>query len=273
MQRFFLLIVLAGGILISCERTTQADKPAPGMSVIEPEYIHSSFGFTEADFQSELSGLPSGAAESPERFLNLALDMLAEEDWILLLVDKEHSLSKDFAPPFLVSLKDFPAINPNRHGMELSRRGAEELADLSRAAAEDGVLLTVSSAYRSWEYQNNLFETYAARDGVEAASRYSARPGESQHQLGTVVDFGSITNDFASTDAGLWIQENGLRFGWSLSYPEGAESETGYMWESWHWRFIGIPAAEMQLEFFDGSQQALLEFWNENREILEKARI
>jgi D-alanyl-D-alanine carboxypeptidase len=64
---------------------------------------------------------------------------------------------------------------------------------------------------------------------------------------------------------------NAGNFGWSLSYPRGKEAETGYVWESWHWRWIGNCAVKMQNEFFDGSQQQMLMFWDENAPVLRKA--
>ena len=67
------------------------------------------------------------------------------------------------------------------------------------------------------------------------------------------------------------MEENAGRFGWSLSYPREMEEETGYMWESWHWRWIGTDAVIMQKNFFDGVQQRMLVFWNENATEMRKA--
>ena len=96
--------------------------------------------------------------------------------------------------------------------------------------------------------------------GQAAADRESARPGTSQHQLGTVIDFGSITDDFADTKAGKWLAENAASFGWSLSFPQGYEDVTGYRWECWHYRYIGKKAADFQKKWFSDVQQFMLEF-------------
>ncbi len=234
--------------------------------------MHPDFDISPNDFSRLLKDLPEAAKADPQRFLELASGMLDMEPWRLVLVDKNHSLTGDFKSGELVNLSDYPEIPLGRSDLSLDRLTAEALVKLCIAARQDGVTLLVSSAYRSWEYQQKLFTRYAARDGEEAASRYSARPGESQHQLGTTVDFGDISNRFASQDAGKWIVEYGNIFGWSLSYPRNGEQSTGYKWESWHWRYVGTDATEMQTRFFNNSQQAMFEFWNLNSEILREFR-
>ncbi|MCE1197115.1 D-alanyl-D-alanine carboxypeptidase family protein, partial [bacterium] len=82
----------------------------------------------------------------------------------------------------------------------------------------------------------------------------------SQHQLGTAADFGSITDEFAGTAAGKWVAANAGRFGFSLSFPKGLEPVTGYLWESWHFRYIGKEAAALQEEYFGGVQHYLIVF-------------
>jgi D-alanyl-D-alanine carboxypeptidase len=155
----------------------------------------------------------------------------------------------------------------------LDRKAAEEFVRLSKAAEADGVTLIVSSAYRSFDYQNGLFRRFAERDGEDAASRYSARAGMSQHQLGTTIDLGDITNAFAQSEAGIWMNEKAGDYGWSLSYPQNLEELTGYTWESWHWRWIGVDAVKMQENYFDGIQQNMLVFCNKNAPVLTEALI
>jgi len=179
----------------------------------------------------------------------------------LILVDKTHALEADFEPTDLVDLALYPSISRNRDGLFLERAAAEALAKLSEAAKREGITLQVSSAYRSYDYQRNLFDSYAAEVGEEEASLSLAKPGTSQHQLGTAVDFGDVTESFASTRAGRWIEKNGGKFGWSLSYPRYPPGE--YIWESWHWRWIGVDAVRLQDEFFDGSQHSMLLYLNE----------
>jgi D-alanyl-D-alanine carboxypeptidase len=118
-----------------------------------------------------------------------------------------------------------------------------------------------------------LYERNVEQLGKEQADRESARPGTSQHQLGTTIDFGSITPAFADTEAGQWLFENGAAYGFSLSYPQGKESLTGYMYESWHYRYISRVGTKLQYHFFDDLQQVFLEFWHHNRDYFEKKQI
>lgn len=174
----------------------------------------------------------------------------------LILVDKNHVLDADFEPADLVDLALYPGISRSRDGLYLERAAAEALAELSDAARKEGVTLLVSSAYRTYDYQKRLFDSEVKRVGEKKATSSLASPGTSQHQIGTAVDFGDITNSFADTRAGKWMEKNGGDFGWSLSYPKDLPSE--YMWESWHWRWLGVDAVRLQNEFFGGSQHSML---------------
>ncbi len=194
--------------------------------------------------------------------------LVTDADALLELVDKKHELPADRSPPDLVPLVWGRSYKPNRDGLSL-RAGAEAaLEKMSAAARKDGVVLLVSSSYRSYDYQKNVYERNVRELGQAAADRESARPGTSQHQLGTAVDFGSITDDFALTAAGKWLALHAGEYGWSLSFPDGYEAVTGYRWESWHYRYIGVPAAAFQKKRFDDIQQYMLEFidaWKRQR--------
>lgn len=179
---------------------------------------------------------------------------------LLLLVDKQHRLPEDFVPPDLVPVAGGRSYIPNRGDLSLRKNTEDALERMAKAARQDGITLIVSSTYRSWKYQEGLYDRNVRQLGKEAADRESAPPGASQHQLGTVVDFGSITDDFAQTAAGKWLAEHAARFGWSLSFPDGYEAVTGYRWECWHYRYIGPEAAAFQKEWFDDIQQYMLEF-------------
>ena len=110
------------------------------------------------------------------------------------------------------------------------------LEEMSAAARAEGVTLLVSSTYRSYEYQTEVFGRNVREMGRAEAEMVSAMPGHSQHQLGTAIDFGSITDAFAETKASRWLANNARRFGFSLSFPKGLTEVTGYKWESWHYR-------------------------------------
>jgi D-alanyl-D-alanine carboxypeptidase len=274
MKRYFCLLVIVICLLPACsQEATVSEKSELISPEVSIEYLHERFDFTEDDFENRLTGLSSSALNDPEGFLKMAALLLELNPACLLLVDKSHSLDPGFRPEETVDLANYPEISRGRDGLFLDRKAAEEFVRLSKAAETDGVTLIVSSAYRSFDYQNGLFRRFAERDGEDAASRYSARAGMSQHQLGTTVDLGDITNAFAQSEAGVWMIEKAGDYGWSLSYPQNLEELTGYTWESWHWRWIGVDAVKMQEDYFDGIQQNMLVFWNRNAPVLIEALI
>ena len=202
-----------------------------------------------------------------EEFLKDLHFVLAEEkkyasDDIPLytLIDKKHPVQKSYEPTHLVNLDGSTLFNVNKKGLSLRSEAKDSLDNMAKAAQNDGIKLLVSSTYRSYAYQEKLFNYWVYIDGLEEAERESARPGTSQHQLGTAVDFGSISDDFAETQMGKWVYFNADKFGWSLSFPKEYEDITGYRWECWHFRYIGVPACRFQQRWFLGVQQYMLEF-------------
>jgi LAS superfamily LD-carboxypeptidase LdcB len=139
----------------------------------------------------------------------------------------------------------------------------EALEKMAAAAKTSGLTLVVSSAYRSYQYQIGSFERWTGRLGLKEAERVSARAGHSQHQLGLVVDFGSLNNNFADSAMGKWVAANAARYGFSLSYPRGYEHISGYAWESWHYRYVGADLVGFINSWFDGIQQYALRFIHE----------
>lgn len=116
---------------------------------------------------------------------------------------------------------------------------------MAAAAKNEGIELVAFSGFRSYEYQTTLYDRYVNRDGKEAADRYSARPGYSEHQSGLAFDIGEkgqedlwLTSAFGESPAGKWLVENAHKYGFILRYPEGKEDITGFMYESWHFRYL-----------------------------------
>ena len=184
----------------------------------------------------------------------------ADDKSLFFLIDKKHTATSSYAPKDLVSLEKNSLFDLNKDGMKIRAEAYSALNEMAQAALNDGIRLFVSSAYRSYSYQENLFNHYVSVDGLEEAERESARPGTSQHQLGTAVDFGSISDDFDKTRMGQWVYKNAADYGWSLSFPKGYEDVTGYRWECWHFRYIGKNACRFQQKWFGGIQQFMLEF-------------
>ena len=196
-----------------------------------------------------------------EQFLSDVYAVLAaDKDYLLTLVDKQHYLSKDYVPEDLVPLVKNNHYAINRNDLSLRIPVEKALCTMSDAAANDGITILVSSTFRSYDYQAKLYARNVKQLGQAAADRESARPGTSQHQLGTAIDFGSITDDFVETKQGKWLAKNAMKYGFSLSFPDGYEDVTGYRYECWHYRYIGIEACKMQQKWFGNIQQYMLEF-------------
>lgn len=150
----------------------------------------------------------------------------------ILIANKKHPLPSTYAPGE-------------------SKEAREAFDEMVAEAKLSGLNLTAFSTYRSFEYQTSLYDRYVKKDGVEAADRYSARPGYSEHQTGLAFDIGEVNYEeywasfqFGETEAGKWVAANAHRYGFILRYPEGKESITGYRHESWHFRHVGKEIAE-----------------------------
>jgi D-alanyl-D-alanine carboxypeptidase len=204
----------------------------------------------------------AASAEGPHFILDL-LGCLEGDPYLRRLVDKSHALPEGYEPADLVELTGGRAYLVSRRGLMLRRDAADALETMAAAAHVGGVTLTAASSYRSYDYQVEVYARNVRDDGQEEADRVSARPGYSQHQTGLVLDFGPIDNSFAQTPAGRWIPNNAARFGWSLSFPDGYEEITGYVWESWHYRYVGPELAAFIDTYFDGIQQYALQFIHE----------
>ena len=110
-------------------------------------------------------------------------------------------------------------------------------------AANEGINLKIISGFRSYGTQQTLYNNYVARDGKAEADRYSARAGHSEHQSGLAADINSLEQSWKNTKEGKWLNDNCYKYGFIIRYPEGKEDITGYMFEPWHIRYVGIDVA------------------------------
>ena len=174
----------------------------------------------------------------------------AEEscDDMRVLVDRSHRLPREYAPEDLVSLQSHGVPTLGSAEMLLRREATEHLRSLVADAAADGEELVVASAYRPYADQRVSYRRLRSIYGSEA-DLMSARPGHSQHQLGTAVDFTNaeagheVWQAFGHTSASTWLRERAPEYGFVLAYPRGGE-ESGYRWEPWHYRYVGPNNAE-----------------------------
>jgi zinc D-Ala-D-Ala carboxypeptidase len=239
--------------------SASADGPEP--AVVRRALASASIpGAAKASIQARIDSAP----EPFQRYLAEALADRKADPMLLYRVDKAKALPAGYAPLDLVDL-DRTGLSVSRPGHHLRAAAFRALKAMNAAAIADGVTLLVSSSYRSYEYQVEVFARNVKEIGESRAEMLSAKPGHSQHQLGEAIDFGSITDAFAETKASRWLSANARRFGFSLSFPKGMTDVTGYQWESWHYRYIGKAAAELEARYFGGVQQYLMLFLDELR--------
>ena len=132
---------------------------------------------------------------------------------------------------------------PSNYGNGLTWETQNAFNKMREAAVKEGLNIWISSGYRSYWDQNYIYNNYVSRDGQAAADRYSARAGHSEHQTGLAFDLNSIDDSFTYTEEGKWTKDHCYNYGLILRYPQGKESITGYMHESWHFRYVGVELA------------------------------
>ena len=139
---------------------------------------------------------------------------------------------------------------PSSYAPGESSTARTAFTQMATKAKSAGYSLTAFSTYRSYTYQSGLFDRYSKAHGVAKASRFSARAGQSEHQTGLAFDVGEVgkenqwaSSSFASTNAAKWIAQNAHKYGFIIRYPEGKEHITGYIYEPWHLRYLGVDLA------------------------------
>lgn len=218
----------------------------------------------EAAFLAELAELPHYQEARAERYLaylgskkytpeqilrivNTDSDLPPYEDMaeavtsygVLMLVNKHHYLNR-YEPEELVELGSYGSWG----SMQPEARDA--FAALVDAAAQDGRRIWGVSPYRSCDRQKNIYNNYVWSYGRRSADTYSARPGSSEHQTGLAVDVarrGYSYKTFNGTKECAWMQEHAHEYGFILRYGKGMDYITGYMYEPWHYRYVGVEAA------------------------------
>lgn len=177
-------------------------------------------------------------------------DDLDSPDSMTVVVNKLRPLPSDYEPTDLVEL---PAqLGSDQHS--LREEAANATQTMFEAAQEAGISLTVVSAYRSYEYQTELYDNYVRQHGMDATNRMSARPGYSEHQTGLALDVDTpdgqhtLSQSFGETDAGQWLAEHAHDYGFVIRYPKDAHDYTGFQYEPWHLRYFGEQYAQYIVE-------------------------
>ena len=160
------------------------------------------------------------------------------------LVNKYYYLDKNYVPDDLVDVEKEYA----RDSAKINKTAYENFKKMADEAKKEGLTLLITTAYRNYNFQATLYNNYVRQDGKEQADTYSARPGYSEHQLGYSVD---LTNkervsfgEFKNTKEFAWLKDNAYKYGFIIRYTEANQYITGYVPESWHYRYVGNDIAK-----------------------------
>ncbi|NMA01641.1 MAG: M15 family metallopeptidase [Clostridia bacterium] len=210
-------------------------EPEPEEVITEPEIMEEPENLTRADVLNLIENSRKVMVQNP--------------DDILVLVNKERNLEASYVPQDLV-IPDIPfsfdGYDQKKNMREEAARAIEEL--LTQAHAEGHMIYGVSG-YRSYERQETIFIGNALRDGFKKANTYSAIPGQSEHQTGLAMDLSSpsvnfrLVTRFGETPEGIWLKENCHLYGFIIRFPQDKTHITGYQYEPWHIRYVGIEDA------------------------------
>jgi len=168
---------------------------------------------------------------------------------IWVVVNKGRVLPSDYAPANLVSPSVALRLPASNLEMQVRREAAEAMQKLFAAATSDGLRLMLASGYRSYSAQVSVYSAEVQNNGQAVADQESARPGHSEHQTGLAADLEPASRGcevmacFADTAEGKWLAANAYKYGFIIRYQRGKTSLTGYAYEPWHVRYVGVDLA------------------------------
>lgn len=198
----------------------------------------SSLSESEAFSESSVSSSQSSATESEASSESESEPILPSEpeaepipvdEWYMLLVNKEHPLDESFS---------VETVTVDLTGHTVDKRISADLYALLSAAENDNINLYIATGYRSYQRQKELFESGAT----------TAAPGTSEHNSGLAVDILTQSGEFEGSEAQSWLAEHSAEYGFILRYPESKEDITGFTYEPWHFRYVGIEQAKLITE-------------------------
>lgn len=197
-----------------------------------------------ASASAQASSVPSAStapAETPVSTPDTTSDAS-----LLRIVNHNQPLSADYVPSDLVYVNV-----PSLRNEMLRSEAAASLEQMFAAAEADGVSLTLVSAYRSYDYETQLYSYYTGLYGQDYANTIDDQPGFSEHQLGLAVDIDETGDEactlnacFDTTGAYAWLNEHAADYGWIQRYPQGTQSETGIIYSPWAYRYVGVETAQ-----------------------------
>lgn len=208
------------------------DVSMPADYELQLEVSDQSQNTSKASVIVHIEALPMN--ESP---IDSAMNIVNDPDSITVMINKQNLLPDGWEPADLISIG-------NNH--YLRAEAANALEQMRRDAQNSGIVFNVISSYRTQAYQSDLYNRYMASDPYNAPY-YSAYPRTSEHELGLAVDISydySLHNDLDQSALGQWMAEHAHEYGWIMRYPANKTESTGYYFEAWHWRYVGVDLAK-----------------------------
>ncbi|MCY9514994.1 M15 family metallopeptidase [Paenibacillus apiarius] len=201
---------------------------------------------TDSPSLTSVTSFRSSSTSSAPQFIS------ASHDGMAILVNKQHALPDEYEPDDLVDPKVRFIFREKSEKRLMRREAARALERMFAGAEKDGIYLAGVSAYRSHAAQTWIYRQYVKKHGKEQAMSYSAEPGHSEHKTGLAIDVSgsdgkcAVQDCFAGSAEAEWIARHSPEYGFILRYPKGKEAITGYQYEPWHLRYVGVKrAAEM----------------------------
>ena len=220
-----------------------------------------------AQLPESIQNIADQVQAKPVTIFNPPKYSIDDADSIWAVVNKQRQISPLKYKPASLSYPVFPKPKiQNPYGLQLRTEVALAAEQLAAAMQEAGIgTLVLNSGFRTYKNQQGLYNRTRDTRGLAVAEKLSARPGHSEHQLGLAADFSvqgqgcSIMVCFGKTEAGIWLAENAHKQGFIVRYPKGYKSITGFQYEPWHFRYVGV---ELATEMKAKGTKTLEEFWN-----------
>lgn len=253
------VLVVGDGTYFASRRSAAHAQPVPSESAALAQPA-TPLNAANASSNAETASTAESATEAePGAPVDTETPPMALEDlpWNLRLVNRDHPLTADFVPSNLAELPDESWVEPHVNH-RVDARIVEDLTAMLTTAETEGVRPVICSSFRTYDYQENLFENRIERaereehlEGIEAeeaAAFWVAPPGASEHQTGLAVDI--VDADYLELDEGQeetatqqWLMIHCAEYGFILRYPTDKSATTGIGYEPWHYRYVGKEAA------------------------------
>lgn len=252
-----LLLIISTSCLFGCSSSSDAESGS-GDGSQSGSYNNQTSGNSPSETNeggesaSGNTSLSSGSAAKEQQIdvtgLPDILDTIQQDDGDkLILVNKLHTLSSDYEPTDMVAVDGSLSTN---QGLYFKREAYDAYLKMLSDAKNQGISFMICSTYRSYQTQDSIYHNYVSMYGADYANTISAYPGRSEHQTGWAVDITSasmgygLAQNFIEYPEGIWISNHCSEYGFIVRYPKDKTNITGYSYEPWHLRYVGVDVAK-----------------------------